>query len=162
MSDMKEYKLHIGLSVWQHYFLVAQRISWVARNFCWCGLPQLSEATNSKEIHIIYIIQSFELLDLPRSQSPHIYLKRTSPLMLSATGLEKIAINEALIICLEFFVNQIFFFFGVRRRFIYIMEVYLDTCERCPNIETKRHSCEVSLYTKSFIHIYKIQKMDNQ
>ena len=32
--------------------------------------------------------------------------------MLSATGLEKIAINEALIICLEFFVNQIFFFFG--------------------------------------------------
>ena len=40
--------------------------------------------------------------------------------MLSATGLEKIAINEALIPCLEFFVNQIFFFFlGKKEVYLY-------------------------------------------
>ena len=39
--------------------------------------------------------------------------------MLSATGLEKIAINEALIICLEFFVNQIFFFLGKKEVYLY-------------------------------------------
>ena len=49
MSDMKEYKLHIGLSIWQHCFLVAQIISWGERNFCWCRLPELAKAHNPKE-----------------------------------------------------------------------------------------------------------------
>lgn len=39
--------------------------------------------------------------------------------MLSATGLEKIAINEALIPCLEIFVNRIFFLGGKKQVYLY-------------------------------------------
>ena len=57
--------------------------------------------------------------------------------------------------------SDFFFFWGKEEVYLYNGGLFGHR-ERCPNIETKRHSCEVSLYTKSFIHIYKIQKMDNQ
>lgn len=58
----KESKLPIGLSVWQRNFLVAQRIYWLN-----LFLVRTSSISQSPQLKEIYVIQSFELLNLPKS-----------------------------------------------------------------------------------------------